>query len=350
MPIFSVRRLLCVGNPVDGYDVNDTRDAGEVYIPPSGELGMQDDQRPYERAVLKALADAELIGDEAGPGELEFEGEAILVNEPVSAFVATREDSDEERFIAMCPEGSLLVPGNGPGGMVERHPPPTRRQSQRFEAARQRAAAELQGGELVDVVDGFEPYYSLDPQEIPADSEVIWKTVAHVGPKTPGTEVEKVAAAFSRLLRAQLSAADMETVVRRNEDRSIAGGCHSHDFCDANMVMSAAMQEVTGHTEYEIVDSIGREADLTDLWNSAWDLAMKQKFVVPYDLSVLIGYSVSESESQVVSEVEDRFPLPAVSPVDRFSWPLADWQRAPTFGFDPLTSEQLTPTRKQVEG
>ncbi len=65
-----------------------------------------------------------------------------------------------------------------------------------------------------------------------------------------------------------------------------------------------------------------------------------------YDLLIELGY-YRDTERIGVEVVVGNMLRPHTS--DRFEWPLAEWQRNPTFGFDPMTREELTPTPKQLE-
>ena len=51
---------------------------------------------------------------------------------------------------------------------------------------------------------------------------------------------ETLAHEFSEGLRRYLSPAQMREVVERNRLEMTLGVCHSHDFCDANMVLYEA--------------------------------------------------------------------------------------------------------------
>lgn len=69
---------------------------------------------------------------------------------------------------------------------------------------------------------------------------------------------------FDKLIRDELSESDYNEAVALNRDEENADICHTHDFCDANMVMAAAFERATG-----------REIDLQSdadkaLWNAAW--------------------------------------------------------------------------------
>ncbi len=102
------------------------------------------------------------------------------------------------------------------------------------------------------------------------------------------------------------------------------------------MVMSAAFAEVTGREDRG--DWAHDDADRR-LWNDAWDLAKRNEFEVPHTVEVTLGYD----DGQLGVELDP------IGVSDRFEWSLADWQRRPTFGFDPVTSEELRPTKAQVQ-
>lgn len=82
---------------------------------------------------------------------------------------------------------------------------------------------------------------------------------------------ERVGDKFVELLRAEVGEAAFAEIAWRNLDDEDAHGngvCHSHDFCDANMVMLAAYAEVFG------VQQIDVDADKSlDTFNAAWAYA-----------------------------------------------------------------------------
>jgi hypothetical protein len=88
---------------------------------------------------------------------------------------------------------------------------------------------------------------------------------------TRDEQITAIAEAFSEVMRQWLSPAEFAEMKRRNEcDPAYAGKCcASHDFCDANMAMDAAMQDVLGDA-YRIEDET-----LHPIWNEAWSLARK---------------------------------------------------------------------------
>lgn len=79
--------------------------------------------------------------------------------------------------------------------------------------------------------------------------------------------VAALAHAFLRELRATIGAKRMAEVARLNAAERDPGVCHSHDFCDANMVMDDAFRSVVGRGSR--VSSV-RDAIL---WTRAWNLA-----------------------------------------------------------------------------
>lgn len=85
-----------------------------------------------------------------------------------------------------------------------------------------------------------------------------------------------VANKFTTLLREELGAETFGEVRRRNRADADLAVCHSHDFCDANMLMHDAIVTVISKRR----DYAGQplyEADLhDDLWNDAWSLARRQ--------------------------------------------------------------------------
>lgn len=87
----------------------------------------------------------------------------------------------------------------------------------------------------------------------------------------------RVARSFSAGLLKRLGKEKMAEVVRRNKTGA-GGTCASHDFCDANMVMDAAMGE-HGYGSGDWPDS-AYLTDHAELWSAAWDLAKENDFFV----------------------------------------------------------------------
>jgi len=74
-----------------------------------------------------------------------------------------------------------------------------------------------------------------------------------------------VAKVFCQLIRAELGD-KMQDVVARNRGESDSDVCHTHDYCDANMVMASAMR------------AVGIPCSSNELWNSSWDIAKAAEF------------------------------------------------------------------------
>lgn len=83
--------------------------------------------------------------------------------------------------------------------------------------------------------------------------------------------VRRIAKAFCEGMRETLSGRELREANLLNRERR-PGVCHTHDFCDANMVMEPAFTK-----------AMGRQPDLedrfdTDLWGWAWDIAIEAEF------------------------------------------------------------------------
>lgn len=101
------------------------------------------------------------------------------------------------------------------------------------------------------------------------------RTDSHVG--TPFPTAQAIADKFVELLRRDLSPEDLGEVCARNATAA-PGVCHSHDFCDANMVMAEAFYTLGLATPVDIDYEINLELETahdaaSKLWSEAWDLA-----------------------------------------------------------------------------
>jgi hypothetical protein len=84
---------------------------------------------------------------------------------------------------------------------------------------------------------------------------------------------KNLAIEFSNSLQARLTHEELQEVVQRNAAETSIGICHSHDFCDANMVL------------YEVFFQNGMDPALEGgfdlwggLWDATWNLAKFQEF------------------------------------------------------------------------
>ena len=83
--------------------------------------------------------------------------------------------------------------------------------------------------------------------------------------------VEDVAKAFVAQLQKDISADEFAQVVALQKSNPIEGVCHSHDFCDANMTMDAALESL-GVQALPDTDE-GMSDEVSALWNASWDKA-----------------------------------------------------------------------------
>lgn len=87
--------------------------------------------------------------------------------------------------------------------------------------------------------------------------------------------VESVASEFSQALRALLTPEQMALVLARNFAESRPSICHTHDFCDANVVL----HDVFLANGMDPADEGGMEK-WGSLWDAAWNLAKSREFRV----------------------------------------------------------------------
>lgn len=77
---------------------------------------------------------------------------------------------------------------------------------------------------------------------------------------------EAIAREFSRVLKVWIGAENMDLLRQANDEEADEGICHSHDFCDANMAMQQAFQ------------NLKLDEDNVAMWNAAWDMAKEKRF------------------------------------------------------------------------
>ena len=87
--------------------------------------------------------------------------------------------------------------------------------------------------------------------------------------------VETLAGEFSQSLHSLLTAEQMSEVLARNRAETHPGICHTHDFCDANMVM----HEVFLSYGIDCADQ-GSMDKWGQVWDAAWSLAKARAFHV----------------------------------------------------------------------
>lgn len=87
-------------------------------------------------------------------------------------------------------------------------------------------------------------------------------------------KVEQLAREFSRQLWAEIGSTKMKQVIQLNANEKNPSVCHSHDFCDANMVMLAAGSALKFWSEF----SFDWEGPQVKLMNEGWALAKVLNF------------------------------------------------------------------------
>lgn len=88
-------------------------------------------------------------------------------------------------------------------------------------------------------------------------------------------DAHTLALEFSASLRALLSPEEMQLVILRNAAETHPNICHSHDFCDANVVL----HEVFLAHGMDPADEGGMDR-WGSLWDAAWNLAKAKNFDV----------------------------------------------------------------------
>lgn len=85
--------------------------------------------------------------------------------------------------------------------------------------------------------------------------------------------VESLASEFSQSLHALLTSEQMALVIARNLAQTRPGICHTHDFCDANVVL----HDVFLAHGMDPADEGGMEK-WGALWDAVWNLAKTREF------------------------------------------------------------------------
>jgi hypothetical protein len=230
--------------PIDGYEVNDTRRLGEVYVQPYLLFvdDMTADAAALDVSIVAALVDRKWLSVGAPrlleEGRLQFDHQGdglVTIEEQETAFVGDVGYSNP-RYIAIAPVGAAA-----------------------FERARSQAERRLEPGENLLTGDGFRPILELEQQFTSDD-------------------------------------------IRHGPGRSL-------------------------------------------VWETKTPVPASEGNMTPdeHTLHIEVVYSTESGRIGTVVTVLDS----GLS--DDFEWNLADWQRRPTLGFDPLTTEELTPTQKQLE-
>lgn len=83
-----------------------------------------------------------------------------------------------------------------------------------------------------------------------------------------------IARQFCVLLREYLGDEKVNVAAALNDAEKDSGVCHTHDFCDANMVMDEAFRKIG-----RPIKEVPPDDATTDLWNGAWGMAKAAGFV-----------------------------------------------------------------------
>jgi hypothetical protein len=76
----------------------------------------------------------------------------------------------------------------------------------------------------------------------------------------------------------ELGTERLASVVLANTVDAVAGACHSHDHCDANMVMLLAFHELGVPSPLDHAEGTPDHDAACRLWNAAWDAAKARHF------------------------------------------------------------------------
>lgn len=85
--------------------------------------------------------------------------------------------------------------------------------------------------------------------------------------------VEMLAKEFSEALKSKMTGDEMREIVRRNRAETHPRICHTHDFCDTNMVLL----EIFKKYGMDIADE-GGTVRWGHLWDDAWNRAKAAEF------------------------------------------------------------------------
>lgn len=86
---------------------------------------------------------------------------------------------------------------------------------------------------------------------------------------------DTLALEFSQGLHARLTPEQISEVIERNRNEEDISVCHSHDFCDANMVLYKVFKKYG----MDVATQRGLQK-WADLWASVWALARAREFRV----------------------------------------------------------------------
>ena len=91
-------------------------------------------------------------------------------------------------------------------------------------------------------------------------------------------DAKELAREFSKVLLHWIGPEYMRRVIEKNSKQEDKNICHSHDFCDANMAMDEAFNNILKRSPLPDDLDEGMTDETMQLWNAAWDLAKERKF------------------------------------------------------------------------
>ena len=125
-------------------------------------------------------------------------------------------------------------------------------------------------------------------------------------------QLEELARAFSTALQKDLGLEKVEAIVNANELKNMINKegderfCHSHDHCDANMVMLEAFQKIQGRPPFFLMETDGIKQELRDqdqkMIDEAWTMASVNSFYLPFKMANQI---IEESEVYLFGHITD---------------------------------------------
>lgn len=115
-----------------------------------------------------------------------------------------------------------------------------------------------------------------------------------------GKTVDKLemAKSFSKKLVECHRAEQMVDIIISNRHEENEGVCHSHDYCDANMIMAEVFDENNLSME---------DAKNYQLWNEVWDLAKKNEFFYKMSEEKAREY-LSQFKDSKIADIYDGYP------------------------------------------
>jgi len=87
-------------------------------------------------------------------------------------------------------------------------------------------------------------------------------------------DTQKISNAFNNKMREWLDDDEFNSLIKKTKSQTDPNVCHTHDYCDANVIMDECFVEI-----------LGREHDCAsqtdaDIWNDAWTLSKQNLFGV----------------------------------------------------------------------